>query len=134
MAKKIEAGAPFAEVLAAVQDAAVAVQRAADAEKRGNSDLANLELMQVEDALDRAALALHVARRMGLRALMLVADAVQLPNVKRIEADGGLVKVIEFHPPAPQPYFPFSKPASWPPTAIGGGYVGPTINKTAVDL
>ena len=50
----IEAGAPFAEVLAAVQDAAVAVQRAADAEKRGNSDLANLELMQVEDALDRA--------------------------------------------------------------------------------
>ena len=50
----IEAGAPFAEVLAAVQDAAVAVQRAANAEQRGNSDLANLELMQVEDALDRA--------------------------------------------------------------------------------
>lgn len=54
MSDIIEAGAPFAEVLAAVQDAAVAVQRAAEAEKRGNSDLANLELMQVEDALDRA--------------------------------------------------------------------------------
>ena len=54
MSDVIEAGAPFAEVLAAVQDAAVAVQRAADAEKRGNTDLANLELMQVEDALDRA--------------------------------------------------------------------------------
>ena len=50
----IEPGVPFAEVLAAVQDAAVAVQRAASAEQRGNTDLANLELMQVEDALDRA--------------------------------------------------------------------------------
>lgn len=50
----IEPGVPFAEVLAAVQDAAVAVARASQAEQRGNTDLANLELMQVEDALDRA--------------------------------------------------------------------------------
>lgn len=54
MSDVIEAGAPFAEVLAAAQDAVVAIRRAAEAEQRGNSALANLELMQVEDALDRA--------------------------------------------------------------------------------
>jgi alpha-D-ribose 1-methylphosphonate 5-triphosphate synthase subunit PhnI len=50
----IEAGAPFAEVLAACEDAVTLLRRASAAEQRGNSDLANLELMQVEDALDRA--------------------------------------------------------------------------------
>lgn len=63
---------------------------------------------------------------------MLVADAVNLPNIKRIESyENGRVRLIEFHPPT---VLPFTKPVSWPPTAIGGGYVGPTINKTAVDL
>lgn len=67
---------------------------------------------------------------------MLVADAVQLPNIKRIESyENGRVRIIEFHPTVPA-FVGGWKPPTNPPWPDGQQkYVFPlNVRSTTPDL